>query len=63
MGIKRSRIKDVHLLVLALAGLFPLRQVHSGSPTPRDHQWIGEERALEPETPMECYTFVDTLRY
>ena len=51
------------ILVLALAGLFPLRQVHSGSPTPRDHQWIGEERALEPETPMECYTFVDTLRY
>jgi 4-amino-4-deoxy-L-arabinose transferase-like glycosyltransferase len=51
------------ILVLALAGLFPLRRVHSGSPTPRDHQWIGEERALEPETPMECYTFVDTLRY
>jgi len=51
------------ILVLAIAGLFPLRQVHSGSPTPRDHQWIGEERALEPESPMECYTFVDTLRY
>lgn len=51
------------ILVLALAGLFPMRQVHSGSPTPRDHQWIGEERALEPETPMECYMFVDTLRY
>jgi 4-amino-4-deoxy-L-arabinose transferase-like glycosyltransferase len=51
------------ILVLAIAGLFPLRQVHSGYPTPRDHQWIGEERALEPESPMEGYMFVDTLRY
>jgi hypothetical protein len=51
------------ILVLAMAGLFPLRKVHSGYPTPRDHQWIGEERALEPESPMDCYIFVDTLRY
>ena len=51
------------ILVLAIAGLFPLRQVHSGYPTPRDHQWIGEERALEPESPMEGYLFVDALRY